>query len=125
MYSIHTETVVDVIGDVAVVVIKRERGLPIIYRPLKEKRPVGRPRPIREPVGKRPRGILSTWAWEHMSAKPKYTPQDVDYFREFYAKDFRPQVEANKLEGRKTMTPIICTIIGAIIMGSIAMMTAN
>ena len=50
VYSVHTETDVYVVGDIAVVVIRRGRGRPRKDKAPKEKTLVGISRKIREPL---------------------------------------------------------------------------
>ena len=75
VYSVHIETTVDVVGNVAILVIKRGRGRPSTEKPPKEKKTAGRPRQIREPVEKKPRGRPNVRADDHNLDRPKYKPK--------------------------------------------------
>ena len=96
VYLSHTERFGVVVGDVAVVVIKRGRGHTRKGIQHKQNQPKGRPRHIqepvekiprerprkkREPVEKRPRGRPNKWTECNMAEKLKYKTKDREYWK--------------------------------------------
>ena len=85
---------------------------------MKEKRPRGRPKKIREFREKRPPGRPRKWTAE---ARPKHKPKAPDYNKKYYRNVVKPKLEAKNAESRdihvqlQLMTKLLGTTIAEVI----------
>ena len=88
---------------------------------MREKRPRGRPRQIREFSDKRPVGRPRKWTAENIADRPQYKPKDYEYYRKCDLNVVKPRLEAKTAESHDIhvqlhlMTVLLGTTIADII----------